>query len=304
MARFLGARMVGVAERFVIPDDLARAAAKEGRDDWLPELPVLVARIAAGWQIEVDDPFLPGGATAWVAPARDDAGKDCVLKVCWPHPEAVHEADGLRAWGGAGAIRLYQAEELAEATVLLLERCRPGTQLRALPPEEHDLVIAGLLQRLWTEPPPGHCFRPLSDMCDYWANRYEERSPSEWSCLQVPLEKEGIRLLRELPRNGGDAVLLHTDLHAGNVLAAEREPWLAIDPKPYVGDPAYDVTQHIFNGVFVEGADAGALASRMARLLDLDLDRILLWLFARAVEASPYWPGMADLARTLYSFLT
>ena len=141
-------------------------------------------------------------------------------------------------------------------------------------------------------------------MCDYWANRYEERSPSERSCLEAPLEKEGIRLLRELPRNGGDAVLLHTDLHAGNVLAAEREPWLAIDPKPYVADPACDVTQHIFNGVFVEGADAGALASPMARLLDLDLDRILLWLFARAVEASPYRAGMAGLARTLYSLLT
>jgi streptomycin 6-kinase len=94
-------------------------------------------------------------------------------------------------------------------------------------------------------------------------------------------------------------VLLHTDLHAGNVLAAEREPWLAIDPKPYVGDPSYDVTQHIFNAVFIQGADAGRLASRMASLLDLDLDRILLWLFARAVEASPYWAGMADLARSL-----
>ncbi len=300
----IGARMVAVAERFVIPDDLAQAAARQGRDDWLADLPGLVARIAADWQIEVDDPFLPGGATAWVAPARDDAGKDLVLKVCWPHPEAVHEADGLRAWGGAGAIRLYRADELAEATVLLLERCRPGTQLRASPPEEHDLVIADLLRRLWMEPPTGHRFRPLSEMCDYWADRYEQRSPSERSCLEAPLAREGIRLLRELPRDGGDAVLLHTDLHAGNVLAAEREPWLAIDPKPYVGDPNYDVTQHIFNGVFVEGTDAGALASRMARLLDLDLDRILLWLFARAVEASPYWAGMTDLARILYSFLT
>jgi streptomycin 6-kinase len=296
--------MVGVAERFVIPDDLARAAAKEGRGDWLAELPALVARIAADWQIEVGDPFLPGGATAWVALARDHAGKDFVLKVCWRHAEAVHEADGLATWAGAGAIRLYQANELANATVLLLERCRPGTQLRASPPEDHDLVIAGLLRRLWMEPPPGHCFRPLSDMCDYWASRYEERSPAERSCLGEPLANEGIRLLRELPRSGGDALLLHTDLHAGNVLAAEREPWLAIDPKPYVGDPAYDVTQHIFNGVFVEDADAGALAHRMARLLDLDLGRILLWLFARAVEASPYWPGMADLARTLYSSLT
>ena len=94
-------------------------------------------------------------------------------------------------------------------------------------------------------------------------------------------------------------MLLHTDLHAGNVLAATREPWLAIDPKPYVGDPTYDVTQHIFNGVFIEGANARALASRMAKLLDLDLNRVLLWLFARAVEASPYWTGMAELARRL-----
>ena len=296
--------MAGVSERFVIPDELAQASAMEGREDWLARLPALVARIAAEWRIEVGAPFLPGGMTAWVAPARDDAGNDLVLKVGWPHPEAAHEADGLRAWDGAGAIRVCQANELAEATVLLLERCRPGTPLRASPAEEHDLVIAGLLRRLWVEPPAGHGFRPLSDMCDYWAKRYDERSPAERSCLETPLAEEGIRLLRELPRNGGDALLLHTDLHAGNVLAAEREPWLAIDPKPYVGDAAYDVTQHVFNGVFLEGADVSSLAARMALLLDLDLNRILRWLFARAVEASPYWAGMADLARTLYPLLT
>lgn len=293
-----------MAERFVIPGDLARAAATWGREGWLAALPALVAQTAAAWRIEVGDPFLPGGGTAWVAPARDHAGRDLVLKVCWRHPEAVHEADGLRAWGGTGAIRLYRATELAEATALLLERCLPGTPLRASPPEEHDRVIAGLLRRLWREPPPGHRFRSLSDMCDDWASRYEERSPAERSRLGAPLANEGIRLLRELPRSGDGALLLHTDLHAGNVLAAEREPWLAIDPKPYVGDPAYDVTQHIFNRVFLEGADAGALASRMASLLDLDTDRIVRWLFARSVEASPYWAGMADLARTLYSSLT
>jgi streptomycin 6-kinase len=287
----------------IVPGGLARAAAEEGRGDWLAGLPALVAQVAADWQIEVGDPFLPGGATAWVAPARGHAGKDLVLKVCWRHPEALHEADGLRTWAGTGAIRLDRATELEEATVLLLERCRPGTQLRASPPEKRDRVIAGLLRRLWMEPPPGHCLRPLSDMCDYWASRYEERSPAERSCLEAPVAREGIRLLRELPRSGGDALLLHTDLHAGNVLAAEREPWLAIDPKPYVGDPAYDVTQHIFNEVFIDDRDAAVLAARMARLLDLDADRISRWLFARAVEASPYWAGMADLARTLYSSL-
>lgn len=295
--------MVGVADRFVIPDDLAQTVAGEGRGDWLAGLPGLVARIAAGWQIEVGDPFLPGGATAWVAPARDHAGQDFVLKVGWPHPEARHEADGLRAWGGAGAVRMFRAAQLAEATVLLLERCQPGTQLRASPPAEHDLVIAGLLRRLWLEPPPGHGFRPLAEMCDDWASQYEERSPADRSCLAAPLAREGIRLLRELPGSAIDTVLLHTDLHAGNVLAAEREPWLAIDPKPYVGDPTYDVTQHIFNRVSGQDADAVALASRMAHLLGLDPGRVLRWLFARAVEASPYWPGMADLARALHSCL-
>ncbi len=296
--------MAGMAEGFVIPDDLVRAAARQGRGGWLAGLPALVARIAADWQLELGDPFLPGGETAWVAPARDAAGTDLALKVGWPHPEALHEADALRTWDGAGAIRLCQVNELKEATVLLLERCRPGTQLRARPAEEHDLVIAGLLRRLWLTPPPGYGFRPLSDMCDYWATRYQQRSPAERSCLEAPLAREGIRLLRELPRGGGDALLLHTDLHAGNVLAAGREPWLAIDPKPFVGDPAYDVTQHIFNGVFRQGADAGALAARMASLLDLDLSRILRWLFARAVEASPYWDGMAALAPALHSLLT
>ena len=186
-----------MAERFVIPGDLARAAASEGRGDWLAGLPALVARIAADWRIEVGDPFLPGGATA---------------------------AAGLASRGARSRDRQPAAAPVDEA--------------------------------------PSRPRLPASDMCDYWATRYEQRSAAERSGLAAPLAKEGIRLLRELPRSGGGALLLHTDLHAGNVLAAEREPWLVIDPKPYVGDPAYDVTQHIFNGVFIEGADAGALLAR------------------------------------------
>jgi hypothetical protein len=80
--------MVGVAERFVIPDDLARAAAKERRGDRLAGLPALVVQIAADRQIEVGDPFFPGGATAWMALARDHAGKDC------PSPARITAVSG------------------------------------------------------------------------------------------------------------------------------------------------------------------------------------------------------------------
>jgi Aminoglycoside/hydroxyurea antibiotic resistance kinase len=58
---------------------------------------------------------------------------------------------------------------------------------------------------------------------------------------------DATRLFNDLPRTTPMDVLLASDLHAGNVLRPEREPWLVIDPKPFVGDPAYDATQHLFN---------------------------------------------------------
>jgi streptomycin 6-kinase len=120
--------MAGVAERFVIPDDLARAAAGEGREDWLAELSALVARIAADWRIEVGTPFLPGGMTAWVArPAMMRAQTSRSRSAGRTRRPNVRPT-GLRTWDGAGAERLCQVSELAEATMLLLERCRgpPG----------------------------------------------------------------------------------------------------------------------------------------------------------------------------------
>jgi len=83
------------------------------------------------------------------------------------------------------------------------------------------------------------------------------------------------------------------------VLAAEREPWLAIDPKPYVGDPTYDPLQHMLNCEQRLRTDPRGLATRMAGLLDLDRDRLLNWLFARCVQFSPSWPFLAEVARAI-----
>ena len=95
--------------------------------------------------------------------------------------------------------------------------------------------------------------------------------------------------------------MLCTDLHAGNVLAAEREPWLMIDPKPFVGDPHYDVLQHLLNCPARLQADPRRLAERMADLAELDADRVVLWLFARCVQASlsPEFAHLGEIARLL-----
>ena len=85
----------------------------------------------------------------------------------------------------------------------------------------------------------------------------------------------------------------------GNALAAEREPSLVIDVKPYVGDPAYDPLQHLLICQERLHADPGGLAGRMADLLELDARRLRLWLFARCVQESPGWPPLADVARRI-----
>jgi streptomycin 6-kinase len=283
-----------------LPRNLVEAAESEGRQAWLATtLPAAIRGAQELWSLTVGEPFQPGGQTAWVAPARDATGARLVLKVVWRHPEAAHEADGLRAWAGHGAVRLHAATEFDDAIVLLLERCVPGLPLSGRLEAEQDTVIAGLLRRLWIKPAHDHPFQSLQLMCQQWADEFAGKTPTSPSRLDPGLARAGIALFRELPASAADQVLLCTDLHAGNVLGAAREPWLVIDPKPYVGDPAYDPLQHMLNCGQRLQSDPHGLARRMAGLLDLNPERVLLWLFARCVQESPDWPSLADVARRI-----
>jgi streptomycin 6-kinase len=211
--------------------------------------------------------------------------------------EGEHEIDGLRFWNSDPAVRLLDAD--AALNAMLLERCRPGTSLRALPEQEQDVIIAGLLRRLWRQPPQTHPFRPLATLTAYWAaeTRSQDRQGADEGLVNA-----GLQLFEELPRTASKAVLLATDLHAGNVVRAEREPWLVIDPKPFVGDPAYDATQHLFNCPARLRSDPLETIRTFANLTGLEPDRVRLWLFARAAaEPRDDWQtdGLTSLARSL-----
>jgi streptomycin 6-kinase len=150
---------------------------EQALEAWRTRLPGLVEEYAARWSLAPEPPFAIGGSASWVAPARTAAGERVVLKLGWTHTEALHEADGLRVWNGRGAVRLIDAHVDGQTTALLLEICEPGTPLsRALPEPERDVIVADLLRRLWIQPPDGHSFRPLADMCDEWATRFEVES--------------------------------------------------------------------------------------------------------------------------------
>lgn len=279
------------------------------RVEWLAALPDRVEELTARWGLELGEPFEPGGNCSWVAPGTDRDGREVVLKVAWQHTEALHEAEGLAALGGQGAVEVYAFEHLAPArpadgphgdtdtTAMLLERCRPGTELRGRSEAEQHVVVADLLRSVWAvELPSDHPFRPLSMMADDWVMHAEARLAADPGRLDSGLAREGLALFRELSRTGPPEVILLTDLHAGNVLSGKRRPWLLIDPKPYVGDPHYDVLQHLLNCNGSLQADPIGLLTEVADLAGLDAGRVRQWLFARCVRESlgegPPWPAL------------
>jgi streptomycin 6-kinase len=290
-------------EAFPLPVNLVentRQFPAPGRPEWLAALPDTVRELARRWSLRLGEPYQPGGQCSWVAPAHDAIGRDLVLKVGWRHDEAADEAAGLRVWGGRGTVRLYDAHVTDSTSALLLERCQPGTTLaRAAPEPEQDVVVAGLLRQLWSAPTDGYPFRPLQAMCDAWAAEFEEKLAAAPDALDPGLARAGMELFRGLPAGADRQALLCTDLHAENILAAGREPWLVIDPKPYLGDPTYDPLQHLLNCPDRLAADPAGLARRMADLLGLEADRLIAWLFARCVQESIDDPALRAVAHAL-----
>jgi streptomycin 6-kinase len=265
-----------------IPEALASSCRRTpARSEWLSRLPEVVAELTHRWALTLGAPFLGDeGSCAWVARATRADGTPAVLKVGMPHMEGLHEIAGLRFWNGDATVALLAADE--EANAMLLEACIPGTSLRAVPEAEQDVILAGLLQRLWREPPSvadGLAFRPLDAMLAHWAT---ETRASEATWPDPGLVRAGLALFHELTTTTERRVVLFTDLHAGNVLRAQRASWLAIDPKPFVGDAAYDATQHLINCPERMRVAPDATTDRVADLLGVSRERVRLWMFARA----------------------
>ena len=282
-----------------IPERLAVNCRKTPeRAAWLNALPGTLRNLERRWSLSIGAPFDgPEVSCAWVAPVVLPDGTPVVLKLAMPHMEGRHELHALRFWNGNPTVRLLDADE--ELGAMLLERCEPGTVLRVLPEPEQDLVVASLLRRLWRVPSAPHPFRPLSELTEYWSNETQAEA-ARWP--DTALITEGLRLFHELPRTAPVEVLLATDLHAGNILRSKREPWLVIDPKPFVGDPAYDATQHLFNCKARIRADPPGTIGRIADLLEVNRERVRLWMFARlAAEPRDNWTdhNSMELARAM-----
>jgi streptomycin 6-kinase len=212
-------------------------------------------------------------------------GSEAVLKIALPHEEARFESQALRFLDGRGAVRLLRASE--DGFSLLLERCVPGTDLWSLGEDERDTVASRMLARLWREPDPDAPFLSLSDAVARWWDDLPRSTAT--TAYGEEVVAAAVARGRELAASQPRKVLLHGDLNPGNVLAAQREPWLCIDPKPLVGEPAYDLAQWLYNRArfVIQSDDAATILrrqiERFAAELGLDPARIAGWAFVKAI---------------------
>jgi streptomycin 6-kinase len=174
-------------------------------------------------------------------------GSDAVLKLGVPNPEFTSEIEALRLYGGRGAVRLIDAD--AELGAVLLERVVPGTPLAELDDDDRATSIAAdMMRRLWQPLPQSHSFPDLRRWTQsLWQYYGRWRSNAREGPLPWRLVDRAVGQLNELLADPPPSVLIHGDFHHWNVLCAEREPWLVIDPKGVAAEPAFEVGPLFYN---------------------------------------------------------
>lgn len=263
----------------------ARAFGEEGRI-WIAGLPALAAELLERWELRRDGAVGAGEASLVVPVLRAD-GSRAVLKLQLPRAETAAALIGLSTWNGVGAVRLLGHDP--DTSSMLLERLDAARTLTSV--EDDDVamgILAALQARLVSVPaPPG--LRGLGDV----ATEMLERVPRAITALADPAERQLLRgwaaAVGELAKEPGDR-MLHWDLHYGNVLAAQREPWLAIDPEPLAGDPGFDLWPALDSGwedVVAKG-DAPRVVRRrfdlLTEVLGLDRARASGWTLGRLLQ--------------------
>lgn len=264
---------------------------------WVDGLPRLLQAQLAEWDI------LPQGAPTHgscsiVVPVATRDGVSAMLKVGFPDQESEHEHLALRRWSGQGAVRLLRAEPHRRA--MLLEQLLPRN-LNELWDVEACEIVATLYGRIHVPALPQ--LRSLTDSVERWTRGLAALPRN----APVPrrLVEQAISLGEEFAADvASTGTLIHGDLHYENVLAADRDAWLTIDPKPLNGDPHFEIAPMLWNRwAELSGYVREGVRRRFYALVDvagLDADRARAWVIVRmmynamwelteTVEPNPAW---------------
>lgn len=291
------------AVSLIPPERLVRTVSAWAGDTgraWLDRLPDLARGCLERWELAPERVLEPGGNISMVVLVRRADGTPAALKLGMVTVETEHEPAALEHWDGHGAVRLLAADPAAGT--MLLERLQGDVSLRSLPEQKAMLEAAGVARRLWVEPGDGHRFTTVADYVSGLLDGLRERG----AALEAdgdgvgPLVDEALRVPGVLLASQPEQLVLHGDLHHGNVLGGERMPWLAIDPKPLVGERAYDLAWLVRDRLATLAASPGPQAAarrrvkKLADALDVDPERLRGWTLFRSVEAGLWSLSVGD----------
>ncbi len=281
---------------YSIPDDFARATIRRsgasGRD-WLARLPAILDACAERWGLTLGAPATPLSYN-YVIIARRTDGTAAILKVHVPNDGFASEVAALRLFNGRGVARLLESDPHDEA--LLVERCVSGTPLTHITETDDERatsIAASVMRQVWRPLPPDHSF---ATMADWNADLRSLRPHYGGGTGPFPrtIIEEVESLIPALTTSAPAPILLHGDLHYDNILAAGRQPWLAIDPKGLAGEPAYETGALLYNPQphLLAAPHPGRILARrvdqLAEALRLDRARVRGWGIVRAV-LSAWW---------------
>ncbi len=284
----------------IVPEALAAAHEKYGGEAglaWVDALPALAATMLERWELTPTGPARHG-VVALVIPVTRPDGTPAALKLQPVDEESAGEPQALRAWRGDGAVRLLEHDP--ESGTMLLEALNPGRSLDDVPDVFEALAtLAELMARLVTAPPPSG-LRHLGDIAAGMLDRTPAALPRLADPAHRRLLSDWSAAVREVANEPGGA-LLHWDLHYQNVLAplpqaraAGREPWLAIDPKPLLGDPCFELLSPLWNRFVPDAADVLRRFDLMTETLGLDRGRAVRWTLGRILQNSLWTAESGD----------
>jgi streptomycin 6-kinase len=265
-------------------------------DEWLAAVPDLISSVTERWDLHVTAVANRIDAFGMSIPARRESDR-MTLRIAYPDAFLADETAALRAWDGAGAVRVLEEDDNGAQ---LRSSPSPGTALSLERNEMRALrMVADALRQLWIAPPEG--IQTLAAEVRAWGSSMPERFESVHQPFDEQLMRDAEVMFRSFGPSQMDAVLLHGDVRLDTFLL-DGERAVAIDPKPLAGEPAFDVAALLRDGPgdLVRDPAAGRqrLQGRLEQLtdlLDVRASRVRGWAFAVAIDTGLYAYETGDI---------
>ena len=262
----------------------AKSVCGEAGIEWLDSLPSLVEKAASEWKLTDIKP-LNESTMSFVALCLAN-GERAVLKIGLPWKESLTEMRALRAFSGSQSVGVLQVNE--DLRMTLMERAEGPSMWELWTPEKEEELTQQAAEFIAQFKHPSHAVGEFHTLED-WAKAYDRfrTSPSSSNESLLRLVDEAESVFAALLPNAADRMLLHGDLHHGNILK-HGKGWIAIDPKAVWGERAYEPSWFIRNPAGVtELSNLESVLTRrietFSSALKIDRDRIAHYAFANQV---------------------